>query len=1078
MTWRKWLVRGLVFSVLGVAILVALLYEAWTNPGAVRREVLDKLAHEFIGATVSVDSARLRLLGGILVHDLRMARRDELDRGDFLYVPSAIISHDKEHLLGGTLGIRKVELDRPRLRIVHARDGQLNLAGLLAPPDLNERVPTLIIRQGTILVEDRSVSGGGALLEIKDVNLTVINDPLSTLNIEGTGQTDVVGTVQIHARFHRPTDAVSAVIDLPEVPVGPALVQRLAGLCPDAAEHVRELEGMGKVQATLVHRPGTVEPWTYDVRCQLSKGKWRHRCLPVPLDQIEGSLDCRNGRVPHAKLSARSGAATIAVELWDLAWPGHRPSCIEEAVRQLDAKVEHLVVTDEVYAQLPSACKDIQRLYHPIGPVSLAYRYSRTGTDQWHKRWDIWPEGMSAEFEHFRYPIEKLTGSVQVDLRSDHDDCIQVNLTGRGANRPITLTGSVRGDKESEVDLVVAADNVPIDHKLLQALPERSRELARTFLPPRSRELGLTPHPLGLLQPAGLADIKVFIRRARGHSDFANRYVIAFHDTALKYDLFPYPLENVTGILDLQPDHWECQDFHGSHKGGEIWVNGCSFHELAIAPAPDSPTALSAGDVPPENKPPPRECVHVCIRGQGIPLDREFEEALSPPEVHGRAALSNAWAMLALQGRLNFEAAVVDRPDQPQDIDVAVDIRGCTMQPEFFRYAMSDVSAGVRYAHGRVYVKDVSAKHGRCQLGLKEATIVLKPAGGFQAWFKGIHGKDLMPDEEFLRALHPVMRKGLEPLQLRKPLDVETTYLIFDAPAVPGRPMKIWWDGGAYLHQEVFQAGLEISGVDGQIWCHGHHNGQQFEGVTGYAVLERADILGQPFTNLQGRIQIAPDAPDELRLYDLKADLFGGFVGGEANFKFGPNLRYDVKLDALHVQLEQFGKHNRLGADAQLQGPARASLHLIGEGTDLSGLKGNGRVEVPNGKLYRLPLLLDLLKAFGLRRPDRTAFEQARMLFAINGPQMQVQQLDLIGNAISLRGEGMLNLDGSNLNLDFSADWGRLPQMMPALVSDPLQSLSDQLFKIKMRGKISDPHLDPVFMPGVVNPIKKALGGT
>ncbi len=79
------------------------------------------------------------------------------------------------------------------------------------------------------------------------------------------------------------------------------------------------------------------------------------------------------------------------------------------------------------------------------------------------------------------------------------------------------------------------------------------------------------------MQPAGLANIKVFIRRLRGQHDFANRYVIALHDASLKYDLFPYPLENVTGLLDIQPDHWECQDFHGSHKGGEISVNGCSY---------------------------------------------------------------------------------------------------------------------------------------------------------------------------------------------------------------------------------------------------------------------------------------------------------------------------------------------------------------------------------------------------------------------------------------------------------------------------------------------------------------------
>ncbi|HEY7427536.1 MAG TPA: hypothetical protein VH682_25105, partial [Gemmataceae bacterium] len=75
MAWRKWLVRSLVFSVLGVAVLAAFLYEAWTNPAAVRRQVLAKLGQQFVGATVSLESARLRLLGGIAVRDLHMTRR-------------------------------------------------------------------------------------------------------------------------------------------------------------------------------------------------------------------------------------------------------------------------------------------------------------------------------------------------------------------------------------------------------------------------------------------------------------------------------------------------------------------------------------------------------------------------------------------------------------------------------------------------------------------------------------------------------------------------------------------------------------------------------------------------------------------------------------------------------------------------------------------------------------------------------------------------------------------------------------------------------------------------------------------
>jgi hypothetical protein len=119
--------------------------------------------------------------------------------------------------------------------------------------------------------------------------------------------------------------------------------------------------------------------------------------------------------------------------------------------------------------------------------------------------------------------------------------------------------------------------------------------------------------------------------------------------------------------------------------------------------------------------------------------------------------------------------------------------------------------------------------------------------------------------------------------------------------------------------------------------------------------------------------------------------------------------------------------------------------------------------------------LLDLLKAFGLRVPDRIAFEQAHSLFEIDGPQLRIHKLDLYGNAISLRGQGTVNLDGSDLNLDFNADWGRLNQLFPEEVTALSQGVSDQLLKIKMRGRIGDVRLERVFVPAIVEPAKKIL---
>jgi hypothetical protein len=1060
MTWRKWLVRGLVFSLASGAVVAGLLYEALTSPAATRRQVIAKLTEKFIGAHVTLGSARLRLLGGIAVTDLRMARRDDLDKGDFLYVPSAVIYHDKEQLLDGKLVLRKIELFRPRLRVVRERDGTINLQGLIKLASPDEKIPTLVLQHATIQIEDRSVSPGTPLVEISELMLTVRNDPLPTLTVEGAGQTDVVGPLRFSAQIDRATGTALAHLDLSEIPVGPTLVERVAAAAPDVAAHLRQARCTASVQGSLARQPGASRPIAYDITLKVRDGAFSHARVPLALEQIEGSLRVINGYVPEVNLTARSGAARIEVTARDGALPSQSPANLDDVVREMKAHVEHLEVTPGMLAELPGNCPELSKDYSPTGPVSFDYAYCREGDGRWRKHWDVRPEGVAGEFSHFRYPVSGVAGTIAIDLNSEKDNRVTVDLQGRAGAQPFTLKGGCRGEKQrAGVDMVLEGKNLVLDDKVFRALPEKSQDLARKFLPDASRQEGLRARPMGL------ANLKVLIHRTRGHTRFANRYLVTFHDAALKYDQFPYPLTAVSGVLDIQQEHgWECRDFCGTHNGGEIRFEGHSFRTNTGSCAHTG--AANEGRV---ERPDP---VQVTVYGKNVLLDREFERALAPQESPGRSALLHSWKTLAMKGRMDFTARVFDKPDKPEDIEVRVDMRGCAMQPAFFRYELDDVAGSVHYARGRVDVANVSARHGPGRLAMKSGIVELKEGGGFRGWFEGIHGSGVIPDSDLLRALPPTLGKGLEPIQLRGPLEA-MTQLTVDVPR-DGDRLQVWWNGSVTLKDAAMQTGIDMSSVQGQVASEGHYDGQRLEWLSGNFLFESAKAQGQPLHNLHGRLEVSPKYPDTLKLADLKADLFGGIVGGEARLEFSQNLHYEVLLKALQVRLEQLGKHN-FGANAELQGPVCAQLHLVGDGTDLTGLRGNGRIQVDNGKMLRLPLLLDLLKAFGLRVPDRTAFEQARVVFTIAGPKMHIGQLDLFGSAISLRGQGTLNLDGTDLNLDFSADWGHLPDVLPPGISDLSQALSDRVFRIKMRGSTSSVKYEKELLPGVLAPLKKMI---
>jgi hypothetical protein len=1056
MAWRKCLVRGLSFTALGAILLGVGLYQVWTNPATTRAVVLDKLAAKFHGANVRLESAQMRLLGGIAVHELRMSRREGLDP-DFLCVPSAVIYHDKEQMLNGVLAIRKIELFRPTLRVIRERDGSLNLAGIVET-DPNERMPTLIIKEGTIVVEDRAAAPGATLVELKDVNLTVLNDPLETLVIDGSGRCDVAGSVSLKARIQRKTDEVAAVVEAPSIPVGPDLIQRLNAAAPDVADHLRQLRGHGKVQAQLAYYPGTPQPLAYDLTFQLTGGEFDHARLPVPLDHVEAWLRCVNGKVPAARLTARSGPAKLEVALKDLALPARLPDSLDEVVRELDARVEHLPVSAEVFKPLPEKVQEFNTHYSPVGPLTLTYNFRRVGADGWRKRWVVQPEGMEGLYHLFRYPVERVTGSIVSEFTSDHGHKLTtVDLAGYAANQPVTLKGTVEGEKGTgAIQLELIARDVPLDDRAIEALPEEKyRQLARQF------------------HPVGRGDVRALIRRAKGQ-ELANRYTVVFHDGSVRYNLFPLPLEDVSGILDIQPDHWECRDFRGVHNGAVIQVEGYSYKAPHAEPAqPAAGVQAVAAHAPHQER------IQLTIRGQGLALGKSFEEALEKAEVPCRPELQMAWRTLRPSGQLSFAAVVNECPARPQDIDVAVNLRGCEMRPRFFDYALNGVSARVRYVNndrvkGGIYLNDFRASHGPTALSVRQGVVLLQGSNGLYTWLQGVKAAGLAADDDLLRALPAALRKGLDALKVRGPFDL-TTALVVDTTKDAGNQPVIWWDGTIDLHEAAFQAGVEVTGVSGQASCIGQYNGQQLDTVVGHVHLDRATVLGQPVQNLDVQLEVEPKEPEVLRLRGLKAELFGGSVGGAARVAFGPMVRYEVDLRALGVQMQQAGAHNHLG---ELQGPATATVYLEGVGGDLGSLKGNGKFDVTNGKLLRLPPLLDLLKCFGLRQPDRTAFEQAYMAFAFEGPRVKVQRLDLLGNAISLYGQGTLNLDGSDLNLDFTATPGRLAQVLPTGIDDIPRAISGQLLKVKMRGDLAKAHYDAEPVPAVTTPIRKVLGAS
>jgi hypothetical protein len=1053
-----------------------------TNGPVVRQQVIAQLRKHFVGADVALGSARLRLLGGITIDNLTLYRRDDPTQTPFLHVPAGVIYHDKELLAQGRLAIRKLKLERPRLTVTRSADGRWNLAGILGHVRPDVPIPVVEVEQGTVAVDmapaaDPPPPAPGCAsaqchLELRQVNLTLLNHPLTILTVEARGEAVALGPLHVQCTLHRAQDRLDAALDLAPVAVGPALVRELARFAPQLAEPVQQVAGVGRLSAGVQYRPGATPAWTHQARVELSHGRLVHRDLPFPLEDLALSARCDDGAVTVERLTATAGPAAISLKarLDDTAQAAAQPASGSEPrpparpaaaghsatphpaalipawlapVRSLELTVRRLPVTPGLFARLPAAFQPYQQMFAPAGPCDLTCRLGRAG-DRWELQAQLCPDNMTGRFAGFPYPLRQVRGRLDLELAGGRPPRLDVDLTaGANEGRPVTIRGRVEGDGPAAFAYVIQSEGVAIDDTMLDSLPPKFQNVARSF------------------HPRGRCDLTAHIARPAGAAVVSQHYTVRLHDVAARYDVFPYPLEDLTGTLDIRlgPDApqgtqptWliTFDDVRAAHAGGRVWFGG------SARPAGPAGTRVS-----------------LRLRGERVALDDALAAAFA------RMRLRTVWDMLAPSGRMDFTAEVThtESPHGSPDYDITVTPAGATLRPAFFPYTLTDLAGTFHLTPGRVELGEFGANHGptRFRLG---GGVVLFYEGGYWADLGALRAQPLPLDADFVRALPSALQDVCRALEPRGALAVDVARLVIhDPPDLPGPPQPpvIYWDGGVTFTDAALTTGVAWDGVSGQIACRGRYRGPLLEGVEGHIALDRATVFRQPLAGLHADVVVLPDAPHELQIRNVQGKLFGGQVGGEARVAFGAGLQYQLDLKAVQVRLEEFGRHNRLGGDAQLAGIAKAELYLTGTGNGVNELEGGGNVHVPSGRMYNLPLLLDLLKVSALHVPDGTAFEEAHAEFKVHGRRVEVQRLDLLGNAVSLGGRGELNLDGTDLRMDFYAVWGHIVQLLPPGLRDLPPLLSRNLLLVQARGQLAKPELKPEPVPALVEPVKQLV---
>ena len=112
-----------------------------------------------------------------------------------------------------------------------------------------------------------------------------------------------------------------------------------------------------------------------------------------------------------------------------------------------------------------------------------------------------------------------------------------------------------------------------------------------------------------------------------------------------------------------------------------------------------------------------------------------------------------------------------------------------------------------------------------------------------------------------------------------------------------------------------------------------------------------------------------------------------------------------------------------------------------------------------------------MLKVLRIKPPDRNAFGSSLVQFRIEGPHAYLDEIELAGDAISLVGNGEVDLDG-NLRMTFRSIMGDAETQLPAM-KRMLGGASGQFLLLHVDGTLGDPELSTEAFPTLAAALQK-----
>lgn len=717
---------------------------------------------------------------------------------------------------------------------------------------------------------------------------------------------------------------------------------------------------------------------------------------------------------------------------------------------KLTGRLENFAPRRELLRWCPEAWKNCYDDFSPRGRADLEFLIGHDGKRPLH---DIraTTHDMAFTFSKLPYPVEHCHGNA-----TWIDDHLVFELDSNDRGQNLHVNGKVvRPGRQATFRINLRLDgSVPLDDRLFQSL--------RTM--PALQDTVLAFRPSGRISGRGT------ITKSLPTGEPLREFDIDLIQCNVRHTLFDYPIHNVNGKVLIRGDESTFQRVTGASGLAEVECNG-NWN--------------------------PRQGLNLRFICSKVPLNESLRRAVP-------SMIRDIWADLRPQGVVSLLRVDLRNPiDEPLDVSVSADLTAAvpgheeelplgavSVTPVWFPYPIRGLSGKVEIGDGRIVLTEMRGQHDRTWMrwnGTGEYS-----DSDWEIRLLNMLVGQIVVNEDLLMALPDPLGPAIRQLQFRGALMMNGELQIRgSAPQDSRRAENVQWasyrsedavgrpptnssDPGAWrtglkwnLRFDVDQAemtiGLPIENVFGSVRLEGQYDGER-AACWGALGIHSLTFYDAQITNIQGPLWI-----------DSQSVLVGTAVGDRlapqsitpiTGQLFGGTLRLDaykslVGTGPFEVQatLEQ-GDLNEAVQDLaprldDVEGKASAIFRFQGDARGLPSYRGGGRVECRNAQIYELPVMVALLKILYVKDLNRVAFDSSNVDFSIQGDRFNLDRIELIGDAISLIGEGMVNLD-RDIDLNFYTVMGRGRFYIPGL-SELYRASSKRIVRITVDGTLDDP---------------------